>query len=560
MLQEANTMIDDFTTAHSDYLAGSYDCVDRIVVNAYFATGKSGGGFRNWWRTLYGSDESLDDTHLMRMAGRFSRRVHGWAKSHGIPVQDCSVGERKHEMAEELIPQDPKFQGVFLVQVCKAPAPVWHVDREKNGWLNLSIKSPWSYVNHYCFQIIDPEWGHITIRMSGHPPFGAMIMLNGHEWVERQARRRRTKFTKVGNCFTDCSNMPLLDQIAGTLNSESSIGRLAEVCDRWIYSACLCFGLDLEEQKRTGFQYSYSVYQIEYSRNLSFKRPSDLDSIYQRLVDLSRNSFQIEKVKTIFGTQRRGSRGTYKKKARVPLGAQVTVEKHAYNLTVFRVQFGRLAIRIYDKSERLLRVEAVAHDTRQLKCGKVIANLPKLIASLRDMVVRFLNALTWAHTAFLDHGALDELPQPTQFGNRRVAGIDVHRSRSRHVIDAVIVLATKCTGFSSSDLARQVRCATGWDEHTYGPRQGAYDLLKLRAKDIVTKIDHTRRYIISKAKLQTLATLIIVREKVVKPLFAVGHNGLNIARLQPNNALDQHYLNMQRELVAAFAAIGIATS
>src|SRR5580658_1690942 len=393
-------MTDDFTTAHSNYIDGTYDCVDRIVVNAYFVLGKTPGGFRNWWRLLYGSDDNLDDTRLMRLAGRVSRRVHAWAAASGIPIQDCTIGERKHEMAEELIPQDPKFKGVFLIQVCKAPAPIWHVERKKD-WLSLSIKQPWSYVNHYCFQIMDPEWGHITIRMSGHPPFGAMIILNGHEWVEREAKRRHTKFTKIGNSFNDCSNFPLLDRIAGTLNSESSIGRLAEVCDRWIYSSCLLFALNLEEQERTGFQYSYSAYQIEYSRNISFKRGSDLDAIYQRLVDLSRNSFQIEKIKTIFGTKRRSSRRKYKTKSRIAMGAQITVEKHEHNLTVFRVQFGHIAIRIYDKGDRLLRVEAVAHDTRQLKCGKVIANLPKFIAALRDMVIRFLNALSWAHTAFL---------------------------------------------------------------------------------------------------------------------------------------------------------------
>ena len=41
------------------------------------------------------------------------------------------------------------------------------------------------YVNHYSFHIIDPEWGHVTIKMSGHPPFGAQIILNGHEYVAR---------------------------------------------------------------------------------------------------------------------------------------------------------------------------------------------------------------------------------------------------------------------------------------------------------------------------------------------------------------------------------------
>ena len=50
----------------------AYDCVDRIVLNAYFRMGHSPGGFRVWWQALTGSEQTLDNTHLMRMAGRFS--------------------------------------------------------------------------------------------------------------------------------------------------------------------------------------------------------------------------------------------------------------------------------------------------------------------------------------------------------------------------------------------------------------------------------------------------------------------------------------------------------
>jgi hypothetical protein len=42
----------------------------RIVLNAYFRMGVTGGGFRTWWRELYGSDDNLDDNHLMRMGVR----------------------------------------------------------------------------------------------------------------------------------------------------------------------------------------------------------------------------------------------------------------------------------------------------------------------------------------------------------------------------------------------------------------------------------------------------------------------------------------------------------
>jgi len=97
-------MADHFSHQYGELLQGSYDCVDRIVLNAY-SLGHSAGGFREWWRRLNnGSDENLDNAHLMRMAGRFSRRVHGFARARGIPIIDCRRGERKHRIAEDTSP------------------------------------------------------------------------------------------------------------------------------------------------------------------------------------------------------------------------------------------------------------------------------------------------------------------------------------------------------------------------------------------------------------------------------------------------------------------------
>jgi hypothetical protein len=86
-------VVDGFSERYGDLLAGSYDCVDRVVLNAYFSLGHNPGGFRVWWRRLHGdSDELLDNTHLMRMAGRFARRVRAWANTHQVPVIDCKRG------------------------------------------------------------------------------------------------------------------------------------------------------------------------------------------------------------------------------------------------------------------------------------------------------------------------------------------------------------------------------------------------------------------------------------------------------------------------------------
>ncbi len=60
-------MTDDFSSYYEKELEGSYDCMDRMVVNAYHKMGQTAAGFRTWWRQLYGSDETLDRIHIMRM-------------------------------------------------------------------------------------------------------------------------------------------------------------------------------------------------------------------------------------------------------------------------------------------------------------------------------------------------------------------------------------------------------------------------------------------------------------------------------------------------------------
>jgi len=54
-------MADEVSQHYGDLLDGSYDCVDRIVLNGYFRLCYSGGGFREWWRRLMGSEEKLDN-------------------------------------------------------------------------------------------------------------------------------------------------------------------------------------------------------------------------------------------------------------------------------------------------------------------------------------------------------------------------------------------------------------------------------------------------------------------------------------------------------------------
>src|SRR5467141_3723396 len=375
-------MPDSLSDRYAELLTGSYDCVDRIVLNAFFRMGHAPGGFRVWWQALTGSEETLDNAHLMRLAGRFSRRIHGYAKSNGIPVVYCQAGEHKHELAEQYLAKTQIKQGLFLILVGRAQAPVWDISANHH----IEPKKPMPYVNHYSFHILDPEWGHVTIKISGHPPFPAQVILNGHEYVACQARKAGISFTKEENCFTHISDAAGLAKIADTLSEQRTIGRLSQVCERWIYTACLCFALDLEEQKRSRFQYQYSNYQIEYSRNLVFEVGGRMDQVFQALIDRSRTRLDLKTIKTILGYRHRP---IYRRRARRSAEWEVAVERPTYDLTIFKLHCGKLTLKIYTKGERVLRIEAVAHNTRELNCGRSLDKFPEVVSRLKSVLERF---------------------------------------------------------------------------------------------------------------------------------------------------------------------------
>ena len=104
---------------------------------------------------------------------------------------------KKHLSTHEAKP------GAFLILVSKAPALVWEARKTGTGKLGLLVpnnRGRTSIIIPFIFW--DPDWGHLTIKMSGHPPFGAQVMLNGHEYVACQAQKAGIEFTKQDNCFT----------------------------------------------------------------------------------------------------------------------------------------------------------------------------------------------------------------------------------------------------------------------------------------------------------------------------------------------------------------------
>ncbi len=326
--------LDEFTEYHAELLDGGYDCMDRLVLNAYFPVGMTGGGVRSWWRLLHGDDSKLDDGRLREMAGTFSRRLSAFCAQQKIPLIAAQAGERKHEVAK-------------------------------------------------------------------------------------------------------------------------------------------------------------------------------------------------------------------------------TVQAKRYDLTVFKIHWGNLTLKIYDKGARVLRIEVVVHNTKALRCGKVLEKLPVLLERMRAMLVRFLNTVQAAHVSFLDAGTFERWSEPSARGNRRLAGIDLNKVRNRHVLNAVVTLSTAPEGFTVAEVAAKVRDRGGWSAQQYAPRHAAYDLAKLRGKNLIDRPVRSHRFNADPAGMRTMCAYLLLREQVIKPLLA----GVTRPRGRPPKTvhpLDRHYIRLREEMHDAFGTLGLA--
>ena len=136
----------------------------------------------------------------------------------------------------------------------------------------------------------------------------------------------------------------------------------------------------------------------------------------------------------------------------------------------------------------------MAHNTLELQCGRSLEKFPEVVSRLKGVLERFANALSCIVQCFIGGEMLEQLPLASRVGKTIVGGIDLNKARMRKVVEAVIALAPSPNGFTATHVAARVGGLGNDRRAQYGPRHAAYDLKKLRGKQIVCRIGHTRRY------------------------------------------------------------------
>ena len=168
----------------------------------------------------------------------------------------------------------------------------------------------------------------------------------------------------------------------------------------------------------------------------------------------------------------------------------------------------------------MLRFEAIAHNTAELRCGRMIEKFPEIVTRLAGIVERFATALDCVDTGFIGDGILDELPTGVRLGATRVGGVDLNKPRMRDALRAALALAP------APERVHRRRV------HRQGARPHRHDPLRLqrppgRLRPAQTAGQTARRQARPNPPLprpapaaRTIAALLTLRDQVIAPILA----------------------------------------
>jgi hypothetical protein len=536
--------MNSFYEHHRDSIDWHYRCFDRTLLNGLiqpFQQPERVVGFFNTYRQLY----PVTRYTLRNIADKFQQWVKERAAKRNIPIVDAPNGRR-----DEFV--DPYFQrakpdSVVVILKAREPARIMIAigDKLTNRW-HLQIANRW--VIQYNFYINDRNWGRMFVRMCPYLPFSARICLNQHHWLANRLRESGIRFKQLVNAFLKCTAPDRLQALANSL-----VPRDLLTCgQKWL--AHLTPFFSAREREEAGCRHRLFFSQVEFCDNLVFRRRSALDNLGERLLDANRTIGQPKKITMIFGRRitkyYRGKR-------------QTEIEDMDLPNPVIRSHYGNGFIKQYVRDHLILRTESASNNVKDCGVNKSVENLPVLRERLSAINDNYLNVQQDILETFVDRGQLRKLAEPTITPTgKRIPGLKLDHPRQLALMHALVRFAHIAAGntFTTAEIHPAVIEALGCAPERYTLGSLRYDLSKLRAKGLVTKLPNSRRYQLLPHGYSICLVFLKLFERVYAPLTAGLLSAIKAdAKLEAKRRtqLDRLYQRVIDDLDTLVRAVGL---
>ena len=330
---------------------------------------------------------------------------------------------------------------------------------------------------HYYFYIRDEVLGPLAMCVGSFLPFSITYYLNGHHFIERELLRRSVAFRKDDNAFLATDNPPALQAAADRLSAPLIRKRL----DYW--SWLLGPKFSPKDRRAINLSRHYSIQQVEYCRNLIFRRNFPIHKLFERSCDLGLLRLTPDKITQVFG---------FRLHKRLRGKLQTVLDKVEHGHHVFRACGKNAVLRMYEKFTTFLRLEVLSNNLRDFGLRKSLDELASVRQTLATVTDRFAAFEAEALNVQVDFPLFERLARPIVCGRSKVAGIKIHDTRMIRLMEVLLHSGTKIGGWRSAEIHQAILTAFGIRAQDYTLNQLRYDLRKMKAHGLLER--HGRRY------------------------------------------------------------------
>ena len=499
--------METFTKLFGSLLAFIYHCFDRIVILGHIPLLTRPENIVHFFRDVHQSGPITKDV-LRKRTNEYNGWVESFARNHKIPIEWAEKGVRKEDYVRPYQQRMERHNlfGVYFILKSMEVGPSF-----RSSTPRFPVEDPDYRIigrqrcryTHYYFYIRDEVLGPMSMCVGSFLPFQITYYLNGHHFIERELLRRKINFRKNDNAFLAVADPEALQTAADRLSADLIRKRL----DYWTWIVGPKFSKT--DRQVINLKRHYSIQQVEYCRNLIFRRSFPIHKLFERSCDIGLLRMLPDKITQIFGFR-------LHKKLRGKL--QTVLEKVEHGHHVFRACGKNAVLRMYEKFTTFLRLEALSNNLKDFGLKKSLDNLEAVREKLAAATDRFAAFEAEALNVHVDFPLFQRLALPIMSGNSRVPGIKIHDTRMIRLMEVLLHSATKLGGWRIAQIHQAILSAFGLKAENYTLTQLRYDLRKMKTHGLVERDGKRYAYRLSAKGNKAALLFVLFHKRVCGPL------------------------------------------
>lgn len=324
-------------------IAGQLGCFDRVIITGSLLDVCHPAALE---RQLHFANIRCFDL------GRFAEPLRDAIRDHAVKLARAAGLEIEFIQRRSFRKEDRVAEGLArrgsqpgLVQVFSAmePCPAFRPWHDKPSG-RTGVKLTQGKCLHFYFYFVHERLGLCYLRVPTWLPFRLQFYCNGHAWLAHELRRAGIAFRMEDNAFVELAGWQQAQALADAFSIQALHADLNALARQYVPFL-----------KQFPGGYYWSLMQVEYSWDFSWKRAADLAPVY---AEISRQAILTVKAPDV---------AKFLGKRLSPQAELTSDFRTRIEGTRIKHTLGPASLKLYDKRGRVLRLECTANDVTFFK-------------------------------------------------------------------------------------------------------------------------------------------------------------------------------------------------